>query len=132
MKYADIYMRLSYETAVVVFLKKDGSVRLLLGTRNLSTISLMYGFQGTELGKMDFRCNINNGNIALFDLIIGEARQFNIDRLIDIQFAGNIDTKEKLDDVFEKFNKFKKEYEATKPMSLDMNTFDNTNIGGNL
>lgn len=125
MTYPEVYSRLTFETAVIVFLKKNGEIRIMLGTRNLNTVSLLYGFQGQVLGGHDTRCNINNGNIAVFDMIIGDARSFNIDRLLDIQFAGVINTKEEYDAVLEKFKAFKDEYEKSKPMQISMDTFDN-------
>lgn len=124
MTYPEVYSRLTFETAVIVFLKKNGEVRIMLGTRNLNTVSLLYGFQGQVLGGHDTRCNINNGNIAVFDMIIGDARSFNIDRLLDIQFAGVISTKEEYDAVLEKFKEFKDEYEKSKPMQISMDTFN--------
>ena len=124
MTYPEIYSRLTYDTAVIVFLKKNGEVRIMLGTRNLNTVSLLYGFQGQVLGGHDTRCNINNGNVAVFDMVIGDARSFSVDRVLDIQFAGVINNKEEYDKVLEGFVKFKEEYENTKPMTLDMNSFD--------
>ena len=94
----------------------------MLGTRNLNTVALLYGFQGNVLGGHDTRCNINNGNVAVYDMIAGDARSFNIDRLLDIQFAGVITTKEQYDEVLKKFVKFKDEYEKNKPMRVDMDT----------
>lgn len=122
MTYPEVYSKLCYETALIVFLKKNGEVRLMLGTRNLNTVALMYGFQGNVLGGHDTRCNINNGNVAVYDMIAGDARSFNIDRLLDIQFAGVITTKEQYDEVLNKFVKFKDEYEKNKPMRVDMDT----------
>lgn len=122
MTYPEVYSKLCYETALIVFLKKNGEVRLMLGTRNLNTVALLYGFQGNVLGGHDTRCNINNGNVAVYDMIAGDARSFNIDRLLDIQFAGVITTKEQYDEVLNKFVKFKDDYEKNKPMRVDMDT----------
>ena len=122
MTYPEVYSKLCYETALIVFLKKNGEVRLMLGTRNLNTVALLYGFQGNVLGGHDTRCNINNGNVAVYDMIAGDARSFNIDRLLDIQFAGVITTKEQYDEVLKKFVEFKDEYEKNKPMRVDMDT----------
>lgn len=122
MTYPEVYSKLCYETALIVFLKKNGEVRLMLGTRNLNTVALLYGFQGNVLGGHDTRCNINNGNVAVYDMIAGDARSFNIDRLLDIQFAGVITTKEQYDEVLKRFVKFKDEYEKNKPMRVDMDT----------
>jgi len=133
MTYPEVFSKLTYETAAITFLKKDGTVRMMLGTRNLNTISLLYGFQGQVLGGHDNRCNINNGNIAVYDMIIGDARSFNIQRLLDIQFAGIISTKEQYDEVLKKFVAYKEGYEKSKPMQIDMDSFDqNDNIGGTL
>ena len=128
MNYAEVFSKLTYETAAIVFLKKDGTVRIMLGTRNLNTINLLYGFQGGVLGGHDNRCNIKNGNLAVYDMIVGDARSFNIERLIDIQYAGVVETKEQYDNVLANFVQFKEEYERTKPMQLEMDLFDN---GGN-
>lgn len=124
MTYPEIYSRLTYETAVIVFLKKNGEVRIMLGTRNLNTISLLYGFQGQTLGGHDTRCNINNGNVAVFDMILGDARSFNIDRLLDIQFGGVINTKEEYEQLLTNYVKFKEEYEKSKPMQIGIDSFN--------
>ena len=110
MKYAEVFSRLTYETAFLIFLKRDGTVRLMLGTRNLHTVELLYGFKGKELGGHDTRCSINNGNIAVFDLVVGEVRAFNIDRLVDITFNGIINSKAELEDLMGKFMEFKSKY----------------------
>lgn len=124
MTYPEVYSRLCYETAFVVFLKKDGTIRLMLCTRNLNTVDLQYGFQGKALGGHDNRCNISNGNIAVFDLALGEARSFNIDRLVEIEFKGIVSTAEQLEEVTGEFLKFKAEYEKSQPMELDMDSLN--------
>lgn len=122
--YPEVFSKLTYETAFLIFLKKDGSVRLMLGTRNLNTVSLRWGFQGRALGGHDNRCNINNGNVAVFDLNLGEARSFSINRLVSIQYTGIVDTMDKLNEVTEKFLAFKEEYEKTQPMHMTMDMLD--------
>lgn len=124
MTYPEVYSRLCYETAFVVFLKKDGTIRLMLCTRNLNTVLLQYGFQGKALGGHDNRCNISNGNIAVFDLALGEARSFNIDRLVKIEFKGIVSTAEQLEGVTGEFLEFKAEYEKSQPMELDMDSLN--------
>lgn len=124
MTYPEVYSRLCYETAFVVFLKKDGTIRLMLCTRNLNTVSLQYGFQGKALGGHDNHCNISNGNIAVFDLALGEARSFNIDRLVKIEFKGIVSTAEQLEEVTGEFLEFKAEYEKSQPMELDMDSLN--------
>jgi hypothetical protein len=122
--YSEVYSKLNYETAAIVFLKKDGTVRLMLGTRNLRTVELNYGFQGKALGGHDNRCNIGNGNIAVFDLILGEARSFNIERLQAIYYMGELDTQEKLDKAANEFMEFKTEYEKSQSSAIDMDMLD--------
>lgn len=118
--YAEVFSRLTYETAAIVFFKKNSEIRVMLGTRNLSTVGLLYGFQGQVLGGHDKRCNINNGNLAVYDLVLGDARSFNIDRLIDIQYGGIVETKEQYDKLLESFVKFRDEYEASKAQDTDL------------
>ena len=122
--YPEVFSRLTYETAFLIFMKKNGEVRLMLATRNLGTIGIQYGFQGKALGGHDNRCNINNGNVAVFDLILGEARSFHIDRLIDIQYQGIINDNNELESVAEKFNTFKSEYEKTQPTEINMDMLE--------
>lgn len=126
--YPEVYSKLLYDTALIVFLKKNGEVRIMLGTRNLRTAELYFGWLGERLSMQDGRCNINNGNIGIIDLILGDCRSFNIERILDIQYAGMITTKEQLDNVVKQFVDFKEQYEKTKPMIIDMDTFED---GGN-
>lgn len=128
MKYAEAFSKLSYELAIISFLKKDGTVRVMLGTRNLNTVKLKFGFQGAALGGHDNRCNIGNGNLAIYDMILGEARCFNINRLIDIQWLGVISSEEQLNKAYELFDNYNKEYEKTKPKTINFDDIDN--IGG--
>lgn len=123
-KYPEVFSKLTYETAYLIFLKKDGSIRLMLATRNLSTVALRWGFQGKVLGGHDNRCNINNGNVAVFDLLLGDARSFSIDRLVSIEYMGIVDSIERLNEVADSFLKFKEEYEKTQPMTMTMDMLD--------
>lgn len=120
MKYPEVFSKLTYELATLLFVKKDGTIRIMLGTRNLHIVELEYGFKGKELGGRDNRCNINNGNIAIFDMIVGEVRSFHIDRLISIAYHGVITSKDELERVVSGHMDFKHEYEATKPMEVTM------------
>lgn len=124
MKYAEVFGKLTYETATVIFMKKDGAIRIMLATRNLSTIAISHGFQGRALGGHDNRCNINNGNLAIFDMVLGEARSFNIDRLVSIDYHGVISTSEELEEITEKYLSFKHSYEENQPMKLNMDMLD--------
>lgn len=124
MKYPEVFSRLTYETATLIFNKRDGSIRVMLATRNIGTAEIEYGFLGWALGGHDNRCNINNGNIAVIDLIIGEPRSFNIDRLVDIQYHGVITEKEEFEELVGKFLEFKREYESRIPEEVTMDTLE--------
>lgn len=122
MSYSEMFMRLQEETAIVRFMKKNGEIRLMLATRNMDTATKLYDYLGGQLAGHDKRCNIHNKNMAVIDLEIGEARSFSVDRLISIEFLGELDTPEKLENAFKTFNEsreiFEKSLETT--MSMDM------------
>lgn len=120
MNYADIYRRLLVETAIVVFLKKDGNYRVMLATRNMNTSGMYYDRSECNMGWHDSKCNINNGNIAVIDLIIGEARMFNIDRVINIEFLGEIKNVNELNEAVEKFKEYKEAFESTYGTKMDL------------
>ena len=122
MTYPEVFSRLTYETAILVFMKKNGDIRLMLGTRNLSTVAIKYGFQGNVLGGHDNRCNIKNGNVAVYDLLLGDARSFHIDRLVSIEFLGELKNEEDLNTAAERFIAFQQKYEESKPTELSMDT----------
>lgn len=124
MEYTEVFRNLTYQTACVIFVKKNGDNRVMLATRNLNTVALKYGFQGMALGGHDNRCNIKNGNIAVIDLVKGEARSFNIDRLVKITYYGELKTVEELDKAAEEFLKFKTQYESTIDDTLTMDSLD--------
>lgn len=117
--YSEVYNKLSTETCIVTFRKKDGTVRVMLATRNLITSGLDYGLLKGLLDGHDKRCNIRNGNIGVIDLTIGEGRAFNIERILDIIWLGDIRTKEDLDRAFDKFMDVKNSIELTSKISMD-------------
>ena len=122
-EYSDIFTRLYYEVAVVTFLKKDGSIRIMVCTRNLKTAEMLYGFMGQQLGAHDKRCSIQNGNIAVIDLEIGEARSFSVNRLCDIQYLGEVKDKEMLDKALGKYIEYK-EWFNKQLKSVDFDSID--------
>lgn len=105
--YAEMFQRLSYETAIVTFIKRDGSLRFMMCTRNLKTVALKYGFQGSKLGSHDRRCNIQNGNVAVMDLILGDSRSFSMDRLCETVFLGEITTTDELNAAIDQYTQYK-------------------------
>ena len=120
MKYTDVFSKLTFETAIIVFMKKNGDFRVMLGTRNINTASLKWDFLGGALGGHDKRCSIKNGNIAVIDLLLGEVRSFNIDRLTYIEYVGEIRNNEDLDTAAERFVAFKESYESSIPKEITM------------
>lgn len=120
MNYSDVFLRLTYETASLVFIKKDGTIRTMLATRNINTARLNGDELTAQLAGHDNRCNINNGNIAVVDLSIGDVRSFNIDRLASIDWLGEVKTSDELDRVHAEFSEFESEYNSRKPKFITM------------
>lgn len=89
-KYSDLYNFLSEHTVLVVFLKKDGHPRCMLCTRCSATMRLCYEDRIPAFKGHDKRCSIDNGNIGVLDLMIGEPRSFNVDRILNIYDCGII------------------------------------------
>jgi len=110
-KYSEVYMRITYELATLIFLKKDGTTRVMLGTRNLDTIRLMHNVTTNVFNGRDKRAHINNGNIALFDMLVGDIRVFNIDRLVSIYYHGDILKREELEKAMKEHLAFQSNYE---------------------
>lgn len=111
--YSDIYNKLNLELGIITFFKKNGQIRVMLGTRNLKTVALKYGYKARELGGHDKRCGIDNGNMAVFDMAIGEARSFNVERLCgDIKWLGEVYDEEYYDALFNKYIEYKEAYES--------------------
>lgn len=124
MEYTEIYRRLMEETAIVTFLKRDGKIRNMLATRNIRTMNLCEDCNINSMSWHDKKCGIDNGNVAVMDLIIGEGRSFNVERLIRITFVGVIDSIERFEQVCKEFKEFREQYEAENVMELTMNTFE--------
>lgn len=119
-KYSEIFGRLTFDTATVLFIKKDGTIRCMLATRNMSTVAIEFGRLNGLLDGHDKRCNIHNGNISVMDLDLGEPRSFNVDRLVTIGWYGEIDSLEKLEQVKKKHHEFEEKYNAARPREVTM------------
>ena len=122
--YQDTYRRMFEETAVVVFIKANGKFRVMLATRNMDTVRLLKHndvLAGAQMRGHDNRCNINNGNMSVIDLEIGEGRSFNVDRLIKLHWFGVIDTEEKAENCLEQFKEFSKRYNEASMSLEDIN-----------
>lgn len=123
--YPQVYTRLNTEVATVVFVKKNGDIRIMFATRSRSIAGLLH--ENAEqlrvwVASRDNNSNIRNGNIAVIDLVLGQVRQFNIERVVCIEFDGDIKTKEELDRAFETYEKLKSTEEKLKneKVGLDM------------
>jgi len=116
MDYREIYRDLGYHTAIIKFRKRDGEMRAMLCTRNEDTMRLLG--EAVRLGGYDARCNVKNGNIAVVDLIIGEPRQFSVNRLEGVELFGEIDSLDKLGELVDRFEEEAKSVEK-RALSLD-------------
>ncbi|MEM4385951.1 MAG: SH3 beta-barrel fold-containing protein [Candidatus Anstonellales archaeon] len=96
MHYKELVNKLNRETAIVIFFKRDGSIRTMLCTRNISTGMLSNGEIFHVKGN-ESKNNELNGNITVVDLEKNEFRAFNIYRVVYIEYLGLIDTQEKLE-----------------------------------
>lgn len=110
MNYPEVYSRLNFELGIVIFIKKNGEFRVMLCTRCMSIINMVFGYKGNVLASHDNRCNIGNGNVAVYDMAIEDARCFNIDRVIDIQWLGPVESKEQYNRMFAEFVEFRDNY----------------------
>jgi hypothetical protein len=122
MDYVELFSRLSSEVAIVAFYKKNGEFRTMLATRNINAAAIGYGYLGRKLGGHDARCNASNGNISVIDLIIGEARSFNISRVVDVTWLGNITTPDELEEATKVFREYTDNY---KKATAGSGLFDN-------
>ena len=113
MDYSELFQKLTYETAIITFFKKNGEIRVMLATRNLMTANIKFGFLGRSLGGHDNRCNIINGNVAVIDLILGEARSFHVDRIVDVQWLGEVRDEAKLDTIIQQYSDYRQSYESS-------------------
>lgn len=91
--YAQMLECVGTYTVVVKFKKKDGTTRVLMGTRNKVTVMQLCNKDlSGMLAGFDKRCNIENYNIPVVDLALGEVRTFCIDRLEAYQVLGFINS----------------------------------------
>lgn len=97
LNYGEILYRLSEELALISFRKKDNTIRTLLCTRS---VRLLEKFTSNAecmvacLNGHDKRCNISNGNISAIDMIIEEPRSFNIERVLELNWLGKLESQE--------------------------------------
>lgn len=103
--YAQMLETLDKATIVVKFKKKDGSIRVMIGTRNKMTIQAVCNNDlSGMLAGFDKRANIGNHNIPVVDLALGEVRTFCVARLEAYQMIGIVNTTN-MEAAFEYYNK---------------------------
>lgn len=124
MNYSDIYNELTYNMGIVIFAKKDGTIRVMVCTRDLDIAKINYGWISGELNKMNSRCNIDNKNLAVIDLSIGEGRCFNTDRLIYFKSLGKVTTLEQFNELMGVYLKFAQEYKALNTEMISLGKLD--------
>lgn len=125
-EYTSIYREMTYGAGIFIFMKKDNTVRVMLGTRNLDIAKIKFGWIANELSKMENRCNRSNGNLAVIDLVIGEGRCFNMGRLIWYRNLGNIESEDKFNEVLRNFGLFANDYMKQAPdiFSVGLSTME--------
>ena len=116
-KYQMIYRRLLSEVAEIVFVKANGTLRTMLATRDVGSAE-QFGFDRPFLlacmDSHDKRCNIKNGNMVVIDLLLGEPRSFNIERLVSINWVGEVNSKDEANKVYMNFKEFDAKYKNSR------------------
>lgn len=125
LNYRELHSLLGQSTMIITFYKANGEIRPMLCTRNINTAAIGYGYLGNRLSSFSRRCNENNRNIGVIDLIIGDARCFKMDRLIDANDLGVISTQEQLDKAVEMFKQYVDSYKAS---TAGTGLFDNIDV----
>ena len=118
--YCDVFNSLEYKTGVAVFMKKNGDMRVMLATRNVDTIEKL-GI-GNMYGKMlsySNRCNQGNGNIPVMDIILADARTINVDRLLEFEPIGVINTQEDLNNACGVYKKYVSAYKPDRVNNIE-------------
>ena len=102
--YSQMLQALGSVTILVKFVKKNGEMRVLLGTRNKMTVQEICNVDlSGMLAGFDKKANIGNHNIPVVDLALGEVRTFCVERLEAYQVLGVI-TKDNSEAAFEYYN----------------------------
>ena len=98
--YNEVAYRMTEEAAIVVFRKKDNSVRVMLCTGSLRVLDNVLenpGYVQMQLSGRNGRNKAGSHNVCAIDLIIEEVRQFSTDRVITINWLGKLHSKEELE-----------------------------------
>lgn len=125
LNYRELHSMLGQSTMIITFYKANGEIRPMLCTRNINTAAISYGYLGNRLSSFSRRCSEYNRNIGVIDLIIGDARCFKMDRLIDAHDLGVISTQEQLDKAVDQFKQYVDNYKAS---TAGTGLFDNIDV----
>ena len=119
-KYNKIFNMLNFNVCCVIFFKRNGELRFLFGTRDTDVIRMGKDVEDKikMMNHYDTKCNISSGTISVFDIVLGEVRSFQIDRLIEIINFGEVKSIEKLGEVYKKYKSLKEGYESKLPKEL--------------
>jgi hypothetical protein len=99
------------EPCLIIFLKKNGDLRVMLGTRNQIVMGMRNNEHINYLEAHDKRCTRENNTIGVYDLILGESRSFNIERLVNVTPLGYVEREEQLDQIINKYIRVKDWYD---------------------
>lgn len=110
--YGKTYGGLNFWAACVVFFKKGGELRVMLASRSRA-IAAIAGCADKvgQLNHRDSRCNIHNKNIGAIDLLLGEVRAFNTERVAWFEWV-NVRTPEELDQAILRAKQLEEQYKG--------------------
>ena len=127
-EYVQMMHDLTYNLMLIIFVKKSGEERVMLATRNRDIYRMEYGDTYNAMNGMDNKCSIQNGNIACIDMVIGEARMFNMYRVLQSYIIGEPKNNAEYSAMFDRFMTFKEKYTPiTKDMDVKAEVTGNTN-----
>ena len=127
-EYVQMMHDLTYNLMLIIFVKKNGEERVMLATRNRDIYRMEYGDTYNAMNGMDNKCSIQNGNIACIDMVIGEARMFNMYRVLQSYIIGEPKNNAEYSAMFDRFMTFKEKYTPiTKDMDVKAEVIGNTN-----
>lgn len=101
--YVKLYRELESGIVRVKFIKKDGTVRDMLCSRDMTIIDVLHPGVYRKLGSHASRCNKKTGAIAVIDLILGECRAFSVNRIIENENYGEAETEEDIMKLYDKY-----------------------------
>lgn len=127
-KYQVLFRELLTHVAEIIFIKANGELRPMLCTRN-AILGSLFGFDlpymTANVASHDRRCSIDNGNIAVIDLVIGEGRSFNIDRVVCVHVFDSVETPEAASNIRKDFTEFAQAYKKCCERHIEIDELSN-------